>query len=414
MEDTVAKGAASRNLPVDPEQIARTEAKLEEAVKSRMIADVPLGVFLSGGIDSTTVTALMQKNSTVPVKTFSIGFREREYNEAEYANAIARHLGTEHTEFYVSPQDALDVVPVLAEVYDEPFADSSQIPTYLVSALTRRHVTVALSGDGGDEVFAGYNRYYVAQSLLKKFTLLTPAGRRLLAAMIRSRPPQTWTALLRRLLPGMKTPQAGDKLYKLADILKLDRRDVYRSLISIWQYPEDLVIDSKEHAPAGDGIFPPGCSSQLEQMQYLDTVSYLPDDILTKLDRASMAVSLEARVPLLDHRLVEHAWSLPRSLLIRHNKPKWILRQILYNYVPRPLVERSKMGFGIPLDSWLRGPLREWAASLLEHGKIRSQAYLDAELIRQKWDEHQAGRRNWQYQLWNVIMFQAWHDRWIN
>ena len=415
MEDTVAYGLRDRALCSEEEAVLATENRLEEAVRSRMIADVPLGAFLSGGIDSSTVVALMQKNSTRSIKTFSIGFHEQGYDEAVYAQGVAGHLGTEHTEFYVSPRDALDVIPLLPDIYDEPFADSSQIPTYLVSKLSRQHVTVALTGDGGDEIFAGYNRYYLVEYLLKKFTLLTPVGRRILKSFICAFPPAYWTWIVDKLPDNLSIPQAGDKLYKLANILSVDKSLVYRNLISIWQDPGELVPGAQEPDSiiSKTGVLS-GFGSYLEQMQYLDTITYLPDDILTKVDRASMAVSLEARVPLLDHRLVEHAWSLPRSMMIRKNNTKWILRRILYKYVPEKLIERPKMGFAIPIDAWLRGPIRHWAESLLDRDKLVSQGYLNVELIHKKWNKHQSGESNWQYQLWNILMFQAWHERWIN
>lgn len=414
MEDAVYEGVHHRQCLDEKELISSTEVLIDEAVRSRMIADVPLGAFLSGGIDSSTVVAFMQKNSNRPVKTFSIGYHEKDYNEAVYAKQIASHLGTEHVELYAEPGDALNVIPQLADIYDEPFADPSQIPTYLVSKLTRQHVTVALSGDGGDEVFAGYNRYLLSGKLLHWLYRVPYSVRILLKRFIHLFPPSALNALSSGLPGKLGIPQAGDKLYKIAATLSSNRSEIYRTLISHWDEPENLVLNSREADIYSDKkLFLDDIENHMEQMQYLDTVIYLPDDILTKVDRASMAVSLEARVPLLDHRVIKHAWSLPPSMKIRNNTGKWILRQILYKHVPEQLIERPKMGFAVPIDEWLRGPIRDWAESLLDRKKLNSQGYLNADLVHQKWREHQSGKRNWQYPIWNVLMFQAWHERWM-
>jgi asparagine synthase (glutamine-hydrolysing) len=414
LEAAITRAAAGHADLSDAEAVTAAEDLMADAVSKRMIADVPLGAFLSGGIDSSTVVALMQKHSTKRVRTFSIGFHEPGYNEAVHAGRVARHLGTEHTEFYVSPKDAQDVIPLLADMFDEPFADSSQIPTYLVSRLTRRHVTVALSGDGGDEVFAGYNRYTLADRLVRGMKLLTGPGRRLLRSIIHVLPPRLWGRVFECMPGRLHVPQAGDKLYKLADILMEERRAIYTRLVSHWDRPGELVPEGgSAESLLTEDEFAATLDSFIEQMQYLDTITYLPDDILTKVDRASMAVSLEARVPLLDHRLVEFAWSLPVSMKVREGQGKWLLRQILHKYVPRELVERPKMGFGVPIDEWLRGPLREWAESLLDERRMREQGLLDPEPVRRKFAEHLSGKRNWQYHLWDVLMFQAWHARWM-
>ncbi|MCY4310908.1 MAG: asparagine synthase C-terminal domain-containing protein, partial [Rhodospirillaceae bacterium] len=335
MDDVVAAGRADPFEGNDVAAADTLEQLLGDAVGRRMIADVPLGAFLSGGIDSSAVVALMQARSAEPVRTFSIGFHEQGFNEAEHARQVAAYLGTRHTELYVSSEEALGVVPRLAAMFDEPFADSSQIPTYLISAMTRREVTVALSGDGGDEVFAGYTRHQHAR-LLERLLSATPVSlRRGAARAIRTAPPSFWDAVGRALSSGRRVTQAGDKMHKLADVLSQDRSALYRRLISHWDRPNDVVIGGTE--PRGL-VFDPDVAGRLseptERMQYLDTLTYLPDDILTKVDRASMAVSLEARVPLLDHRVVEFAWRLPLRFKLRAGKSKWLLRQVLYRHVP--------------------------------------------------------------------------------
>ena len=400
----------------DAEAVTELERLLGQAVAGQMVADVPLGAFLSGGIDSTTVVALMQKHSVRPVKTFTIGFSEVGYNEAEHAHAVARHLGTEHTELYVTAQDAMDVIPSLAVIYDEPFADSSQIPTYLVSRLARSHVTVSLSGDGGDELFGGYNRYFWARNLWRKLGWTPRPLRAALAGVLTMLPPAAWNTVFQRLghlLPtGLRYATPGDKLHKAAEILaERSPEDIYLALVSHWKNPTQLVLGGHEPATL---LTDPGHRPYLpnfeHHMMYLDMVSYLPDDILTKVDRAAMAVSLETRVPLLDHRVVEFAWTLPLPMKIRHGQGKWLLRQALYRYVPKELIERPKMGFGVPIDHWLRGPLKSWAAALIEPARLAREGFFDPAPIRRKWEEHQSGSRNWSYHLWNVLIFQAWLD----
>jgi asparagine synthase (glutamine-hydrolysing) len=397
----------------DAEMTDRLEALLSDAVQRRMIADVPLGAFLSGGVDSSTVVALMQKANLGRVRTFTIGFDTPGFDEAPYAAAVARHLDTQHTELKVTSRDALDVIPRLADMYDEPFADSSQIPTYLVSAMTRQHVTVALSGDGGDELFAGYNRYQLASRLWGGLSLMPSALRHTLAGVIRAVSPERWSTLLSGLPARIQHAQFGDKLHKLADVLDMpDRSAVYRRLVSHWD-PQAAVPGADEYRGL---LWDPTVAEQMpgfrEQMQFLDLVTYLPDDILTKVDRASMAVALEARVPLLDHRVVEFAWRLPSTAKVRHGTSKWLLRQVLYRHVPKELIERPKMGFGIPLGQWLRGPLRDWAESLLDEKRLREAGLVDAALVRKYWEEHLSGHRNWQYQLWDVLMLESWRQRW--
>ncbi|MBW4646789.1 MAG: asparagine synthase (glutamine-hydrolyzing) [Goleter apudmare HA4340-LM2] len=398
----------------ETQAIAELDTLLKDAIAMRMVADVPLGAFLSGGIDSSTVVALMQAQSQQPVKTFSIGFHEKSYNEAEYAKAVAQYLGTDHTELYVTSNQALTVIPKLPSLYDEPFSDASQIPTFLVSQLARNHVTVSLSGDAGDELFAGYNRYFWGRNIWQIIGWIPKAVRHSTAKALTSLSPQTWDrgfAAIDAMLPAkLKLAASGDKLHKLASILAVPNPDVmYAGLVSHWQKPEEVVTGSSELSTVlSDRNLWASLPDFTERMMYLDLMSYLPDDILVKVDRASMGVSLESRIPFLDHRVVEFAWQIPLSMKIRGNQGKWLLRQVLYNYVPKELIERPKMGFGIPIDSWLREPLREWAEDLLDESRLRREGYLNPQSIRQKWDEHQSGDRNWQYYLWDILMFQAW------
>lgn len=392
------------------------EKLLKNAIGQQMVADVPLGAFLSGGVDSSTVVALMQAQSNRPVRTFSIGFHEDRYNEAHYAKAVARHLGTEHTEWYVTPQNALDVIPRLPNLYDEPFADSSQIPTFLVSQMARRHVAVSLSGDAGDELFGGYNRYVLTSRLWTSLAHLPVGVRQVLAGAITSVSPHAWDALAKPLLAVLpkctSTVQVGDKLHKGAGVLaSRSSTELYRGMVSCWSDPALLVLSAEEPATVlTDSTQQPLVNSEVERMMALDMLSYLPDDILTKVDRAAMGVSLETRVPFLDHRVVEFAWRLPLEYKLHNGVGKWVLRQVLYKYVHKELIERPKMGFGVPIDSWLRGPLKEWAESLLDESRLKQEGFFHTEPIRQKWREHLSGKRNWQYHLWNVLMFQAWLD----
>ena len=386
------------------------EVLAKDAVRQQMMADVPLGAFLSGGIDSSTVVALMQAQSSRPVKTFTIGFNEEGYNEAVHAKAVARHLGTEHTELYVSPQQAMEVIPLLPGLYCEPFADSSQIPTFLVSRLAKQHVTVSLSGDAGDELFCGYSRYQITEKLWHKFARVPAPLRALVAKGITTLSPTAWDSLA-GIIPGARRYAAlGDKVHKGAGVFASATVDeLYLGMVSHQRNPAGWVIGGQEPSTHLTGLRPELTGlGAVERMMALDTISYLPDDILVKVDRAGMGVSLESRVPFLDHRIVEFAWSLPLTYKLRDEKTKWPLRQVLYRHVPRELIDRPKMGFGVPLHDWLRGPLRDWAEELLDEARLAREGYFHPAPIRQIWAEHLSGRRNWMAQLWNVLMFQAW------
>jgi len=412
LSNVVADGKAQPFQGSEGDAINALEVVLGKAVRERMESDVPLGAFLSGGYDSSMVVALMQKASMRPVRTFSIGFEEADYDEATHAKAVAGHLGTDHTELYVTPEQAQAVIPRLPDIYDEPFADSSQIPTYLVSQMARQHVTVALSGDGGDEVFAGYNRYDMGARFVRTAGRVPRQVRAAAAAGIQTLSPSAWNKLASYAPSSLRVARAGDKLHKLADIAALDDDGYYLRLVSQWPEVAELLPGSREpmtavRDPAVAGLVP----DFIERMMYRDSLTYLPDDILTKVDRASMAASLEARAPLLDQRVVEFAWSLPLSMKLRGQQKKWILRQLLDRYVPRSLVDRPKMGFAVPIGSWLRGPLKDWAENLLSERHLTATGMFAPAPIRQRWAEHLSGKRNWQYALWPVLTFEAWHDR---
>jgi asparagine synthase (glutamine-hydrolysing) len=375
----------------EDEAIERLDALLRDAIRLRMIADVPLGAFLSGGIDSSTVVALMQSQSRKAVKTFSIGFEEAGYDEAVHAKGVAGHLGTDHHELYVTAAEAQRVIPRLPQIYDEPFSDSSQIPTFLISKMTREHVTVSLSGDGGDELFGGYNRYLVANAIWRA-TGWMPAHWRRAFARIAAVTGKGRNVQMRSEMLTMPTAHA-----------------LYHRMVSHWRRPEEVIIGGIEPPGVLTGLYGlPEFKNIYREMMYIDTVTYMPDDVLAKVDRASSAVSLEARVPLIDHRVVEFAARLPMRMKIRNGRGKWILRQVLYKYVPARLVDRPKMGFGVPINRWLRGPLRDWAETLLAERRLRDEGFFRPEPIRVKWAEHLACRGDWHYHLWDVLMFQAW------
>ena len=403
----IAERGVAEPFRGSPDDATDTLAELlHDAVGQQMVADVPLGAFLSGGIDSSTVVALMQTQSSRRVKTFSIGFYESGYNEAEHAQAVARHLGTDHTELYVTPDQAMAVIPQLPHLYSEPFADSSQIPTFLVSQLAREHVAVSLSGDAGDELFCGYPRYQIAAGTWSKISLFPQTLRRTIADSITAVSSHTWN----KLGTAFSKPRMGDKLHRRADLLRSHSlTELYRGLVSYWPYPNNVLLGAVEPDSALTGMVPGLCGlNNVERLMALDMLSYLPDDILAKVDRAAMGVSLETRAPFLDHRVVEFVWSLPLDYKLHGSVTKWSLRQILYRHVPRELIERPKMGFSIPVGDWLRGPLRDWAENLLSEERVRREGFFYPAPIREKWNEHLSGRHNWENLLWCVLMFQAW------
>jgi asparagine synthase (glutamine-hydrolysing) len=414
--EVARSGAVNPVTGTDDQEIDKLENLLKDAVCKQMMADVPLGAFLSGGVDSSLIVALMQAQSARPVKTFTIGFNEKAYNEAVHAKAVAKHLGTDHTELYVTDDQVRSVVPLLSTLYDEPFSDSSQIPTFLVSQLARQYVKVSLSGDAADELFCGYNRYQMTANLWYKLSKVPILLRKLAAQGIISISPKTWNIIasaLSGLIPrSVQLANVGDKLHKGASVLSSQSADeLYLGLISHWHDPASVVIGGHEPPTLLTSNMLDLCGlDDVQRMMASDMLTYLPDDILTKVDRAAMGVSLETRVPFLDHRVVEFAWRLPQSMKLRDGQTKWALRQVLYQHVPKALIERPKMGFGVPVDSWLRGPLRDWAESLLSEERLMDEGFFNPGPIRKKWAEHLSGLRNWQHHLWDVLMFQAWRE----
>ncbi len=405
-----------RRPDIDEDEAAdELERRLQDAVRRQMISDVPLGALLSGGIDSSLVVAAMQSQSTIPVRTFTVGFAEAKYNEAEHAKAVARHFGTDHTELYVTPAEAREVIPRLPDLYDEPFADSSQIPTYLVSKLARSQVTVALSGDAGDELFGGYTRYAISDRLWGRLEAIPLPLRRMLGAGLSLLPERLGSTLVelagRTISDQVQLKGGADQLRRLRELLAVrDFPCFYDSMVSHWKRPDRVILGGAatgSREPCGRP--PERVKAPYDQMMYVDTLTYLPDDILTKVDRASMAVSLEVRVPLLDHRLVEWAWTLPLHLKVRNGRGKYLLRKVLNRYIPAELIDRPKMGFGVPIDDWLRGPLRDWAEDLLAEDRLRREGYFEPGPIRAMWNAHLDRKGDWHYYLWDVLMFQSWN-----
>lgn len=409
----VAASAVANPFDRSPKAaVDELEVLLKNSIGQQMVADVPLGAFLSGGVDSSLIVALMQVQSVRPVKTFTIGFVEDGYNEARHALQVARHLKTDHTELYVTGADALAVVPALPVLFDEPFSDSSQIPTFLLSRLARQHVTVSLSGDGGDELFCGYGRYQSANALWRRLSACPPFLQKLAGHILGATPGLLWDSLENAFRPtawhGTST-SLGHKIGKARSALNAGSLyGMYRELLTHWNDPASIVLSG--HEP--DTLFMRGVDignlDTTQKLMLLDLLTYLPDDVLVKVDRAAMGASLETRAPFLDHRVVEFAWRLPQSMKIANGDTKWALRQVLYRHVPPALIERPKMGFGVPVGAWLRGPLRAWAEALLDRSRLQKEGYLSPEPVRQKWEEHLSGKRNWQYHLWDVLMFQSW------
>jgi asparagine synthase (glutamine-hydrolysing) len=412
--------AAADPLPDAPTAIAELKAALERSVRLQSVADVPLGAFLSGGVDSSTVVALMQAQATRPVKTFTIGFDDPRFDESAHALAVARHLRTEHHAMRVTADDARAVIPLLPAMYDEPFADSSQIPTHMVSRAAREHVTVSLSGDAGDELFGGYNRYFWGQRIWRRVAWMPYPLRRTLGRALTNTPPAFWHAAngpLNRVLPGhqgvaMLAEKAHRLGLRLSGVRSMD--DLYRSLVSEWVQPSRLLRGPDGHpVTEPPSLLDDALPDVLDtggplRMMYKDTLTYLPDDILCKVDRAAMSVGLETRIPMLDHRVAELAWRMPLSMKIRDGVGKWALRQVLYEHVPRALIERPKAGFGVPIGQWLRGPLRDWAESLLDAQRLEREGYFDSAPIRERWASHLSGRTDSTPALWSVLMFQSW------
>lgn len=417
LEQVIGRGRAYPFEGSPEAAVDELDRLLRDAVHGQMMADAPLGAFLSGGVDSSAIVALMQAQSSKPVRTFTVGFDDATYDEAVHAKAVARHLGTEHTEIVVTAARALELVPKLPTIYDEPFADASQIPTYVVAQTTREHVKVALSGDGGDELFGGYTRYFLTPRLWSRLRRVPSGMRKRIASALYSLRPDHADQFA-ALFQGAWSPGArdgtriGERLHKLANVMGAQSRtDLYRLLLSSVHHPERLALSGRELPTRVDT--PEAWSVDLEfaeQVMAVDALTYLPDDILAKVDRAAMAVSLETRMPFLDHRVVGFVWSLPLSMRIPEDKPKWLLRQLLYRYVPREIIDRPKQGFCAPVGEWLRGSLRDWAQALLDPARLRDEGFLDATRVDRMWQQHLSGRMNWQHPLWTVLMFQAWLD----
>ena len=394
MNTVIESGLSNPFQGSQKESTDRLEAIISTSIRDQMLSDVPLGAFLSGGVDSSLIVSLMQKFSSRPVKTYAIGFEDERFNEAPYAAAVAKHLGTEHTDMYVSEKDILDLVPSLSDIYCEPFADSSQLPTIMVAKMARQHVTVALSGDAGDELFGGYTPYQFTPRYWNKVQSI----------------PLNIRTIIAKYITNIPLPQRINKLATCMDAAT--QEEFYRRIISHWQAPESIVLDGKEPATmfSSPTLWPQNVNF-VEWMMATDAQVYMTDDILVKVDRASMYSSLETRVPLLDHRIIEFAWQLPLDYKIKNGTGKIPLRDILYRHVPRELIERPKKGFSVPLAAWLRGPLKQWAESLLDAGRLNREGYFNTSVIRARWEQHLSGKMDYSRQLWNVLMFQAWLEK---
>ncbi len=418
LRDSVNRALADPFGGSEADAADQLETMLRGVIKNQMLSDVPLGALLSGGVDSSLITALMQAESDRPVKSFTIGFSDKAYDESADARKVAEHLGTEHTELFVTPDDVLGLVERLPTLYDEPFADASQLPTFLVAELTRQHVTVCLTGDGGDETFAGYNRHFWAPAIWEKMKGVPSGLRGMAAGAAHAISPKGYDTIFKTvggLLPKaarVRTP--GNKVHKLADVLTAGSREqLYKQLVSTWQNPSDLLATVEPQTAVDMPDTWPHIEDYTRWMQYLDTVTYLSGDILHKVDRATMGVSLESRAPFLDHRVIEFAWRLPLPMLLQGKEGKRVLRSILYKHVPRELIDRPKMGFGVPLDTWMRGPLKEWSNDLLSVERINAQGLFNSDEISKQLADHQSGKRDNQYRLWNMLMFQTWFDEWM-
>jgi asparagine synthase (glutamine-hydrolysing) len=408
--NTAIQGLSNLSKNTEEELVLELDNMLRKSIKQKLLSDVPIGAFLSAGIDSSTVVSIMQSLSSKPIKTFTIGFKDEAYDEANDARLIANHLGTDHHELYVEPQDIIDLIPLLSDLYDEPFSDASQIPTYLVSKLAKERVTVSLSGDGGDELFCGYNRYHVTEKFWGIITRFPLFFRKLISFLLLSIPINYWNKLENFAFLSKKYNNIGFKVYKGAGVIVSNTLyELYDNLLSNWKITDKLVrgagnrlhldLDSSEELE---------CFSKVEKMMLWDMQSYLPNDILVKLDRASMGVSLEGRVPFLDHKIVEFSWRVPSKYKFKNNKGKWLLRQVLHQYIPKELTERPKSGFTLPLSDWLRGPLKDWAEGLINTDRIDDEGILNSDIVNKKWQEHQAGNNDWSNQLWSILMFQLW------
>lgn len=411
LDNTVGKN--NPNICNKQEKKEDLELLLKDAVNKRMISDVPVGVMLSGGIDSSLITALMQIGSNKKVKSYTIGFNEKQYDESKFARRIAEYIGTEHYEFHVEADTAIEVLPDLPEIYDEPFADSSQIPTYIVSKLLKNEVTVALSGDGGDEIFAGYSRYFWGGKFAEINRITPSLFRFFISNLIQSIQPYKLDTISTIIPTKYRPSHFGERLHKIAHILRTNSdAEIYSNLISQWD-PQSILRQNISTESFNLKVFP-GAYDFISAMQYLDFNTYLPDDILVKVDRASMANGLEVRSPLLDHRVIEYAWKIDKGYKIVKGKGKYLLRSLLNKYVPKTLIERPKMGFGVPISTWLRGPLKEWTYDLLSEERLNQQGIFKPEPILNTLDSHMNKRRNYQYPLWTMLMFQSWYDRWFD